>query len=201
MTEKTDVQATETEKKAPKVIKLKKTNTQETFKSKRGNEYIFMFTNTQKMQQLLDSTYRPDGVHSELLMTVAMLKNVLEGNEYDFDYFDKKIANKDKTEEIAVEDEEGNQTDYKFKFPGLLSYYQIMENATGADGITRESLIYDGLMKDVISPKTDWKYWDTHAGYAEVMTSAREFVDDVFGNSELAEVMQAAAGFVNRKFQ
>jgi hypothetical protein len=204
MTEKVEAPetGTEAEKSAKKVVKVvKKNNTQETFKSSRGHEYIFMFTNTRKVQALLDAANRPDGIQSETLLTRLLMDQVLEGNEYDFDYFEKKIANKDKSDEITLEDQDGNQTTYQMKWPGLEAVERMLDGATDSDGKLVNSVLYDSLMKHVITTKVDWKYWDEHDGYAEVMGEAEAFIQTTLQNSEFHEVMVAAYAFLIRKFQ
>ncbi|WP_333604062.1 hypothetical protein [Lactobacillus acetotolerans] len=204
MTEKVEAPetGTEAEKSAKKVVKVvKKNNTQETFKSSRGNKYIFMFTNTRKVQALLDAANRPDGIQSETLLTRLLMDQVLEGNEYDFDYFEKKIANKDKSDEITLEDQDGNQTTYHMKWPGLEAVERLLDGATDSQGKFVNSVYYDALMKHVITDKVDWKYWDEHDGYAEVMAEADAYINTTLQNSEFQEVMVAAYAFLIRKFQ
>jgi hypothetical protein len=202
MTEKVEAKDTETEAAPKKVAVIKKRNTQETFTSSRGNKYLFMFTNTKKVQDMLDSTLRPDGIRSPMLLAQVIMENIIEGNEYSFEYFDKKIANKDKSDSITLTDEDGNEIKtYDFKWPGLVKYEQMNEKALNQYGVTTDSKMFEGLMKNVIQGDIDWKYWDEHEGYTEVMTAASDFVEQTFAKSEFAEVMQAATNFVNRKFQ
>lgn len=204
MTEKTDVVATENDEASSKkkVIAIKKRNTQETWTSSRGNKYMFMFTNTHKVQAMLDTTIRPDGGQSDLLLTKLLMDNILEGNEYDFAYFDKKIANKDKSDEIILTDEDGEEiATYTFKWPGLLEYQRMLEVAKDANGNVMNSAMFELIMENVITPKTDWKYWDEHEGYNDVMLNAQAFLNRTLQNSEFSEVMGAATDFVNRKFR
>lgn len=67
--------------------------------------------------------------------------------------------------------------EYTLQHPGVRKALQIMDVSKGPNGILSEPL-YGQLMEHVIvSPRTNWDYWDQHVESMEgVMTEAFRFL-------------------------
>lgn len=194
MTEEKNTTATE-----PK--KYNKNMKQETFTSKRGTEYLFTYPGTFYVQKnVMDASMR-NGVQDTTLLNEAIMQHILEG-DYDWNYFDKKVATKDRSESIAVKDFDDTEVTYNFKFPGFQRIIKLQAEATADDGSLMTAEYYKGLMKHVITnEEVNFSYWDHHDGYAEVMQEADLFVGTIVNNSEYQEVMTAASNFVGKMFR
>lgn len=86
---------------------------------------------------------------------------------------EKKPFNKFGKQEVH----EVSGTEYTFQFPGVRAAQQILDNSKGPAGIFVDETYNKQLMETVIvSPKTNWDYWDEHEGYREVMALADNFL-------------------------
>lgn len=72
---------------------------------------------------------------------------------------------------------EATGVSYVFQFPGTLAVQKIIDNSKNAFGNVVESTYNTLLMEQVIvSPQTNWDYWDENDGYQEVMNAADRFL-------------------------
>ena len=72
--------------------------------------------------------------------------------------------------------------EYTFQFPGVRAAQEIVDVAKGPSGTFSDGRYNQQLMDMVIvSPKTDWDYWDEHEGYTEVMALADNFLGRLCG--------------------
>lgn len=75
---------------------------------------------------------------------------------------------------------EGTGTVYTFQFPGTLAVQKIIDNSKNAFGNVVDSTYNGFLMEQIIvSPQTDWDYWDENDGYQEVLNAADRFLGDL----------------------
>lgn len=80
-------------------------------------------------------------------------------------------------QEYKFVDKDGNEKVYIFQYPGLREAVQIRDRSKNQFGGLIEEKYYDELMKHVIvSPKTNWEYWEEHEGFAEVLGAANTFL-------------------------
>lgn len=72
---------------------------------------------------------------------------------------------------------EATGTKYVFQFPGTKAVQGIIDKSKNGFGNIVETEYNEQLMEKVIvSPQTDWDYWDENEGYREVMTEADRFL-------------------------
>lgn len=88
------------------------------------------------------------------------------------------LSKKGKKETYELKDENGKAVQkYLFQFPGILKTQELIDGSTNGVGVTITKDYNESLMKHVIvDPKTDWNYWDNHAGYRRVMEAADRFL-------------------------
>lgn len=208
MTEKDEAQATNTaaktttrKKATPKKKNYSKTMKQETFTAESGNEYLFTYPGTFFVQQKVVDASMVNGFQDKVLLYEALMKNILEG-DYDWDYFDKQIKDEDKTNSVTAEDHDGNEVEYKLKYPGLKRQYSMVEESRTVNGSIAMAEFNKQLMQHVIvSPNIKFDYWDHHDGYQKTMEEGNVFLGTVGSESDFKEVMEAASDFVNRMFR
>ena len=208
MTEKDEAQATNTavktttrKKATPKKKNYSKTMKQETFTAESGNEYLFTYPGTFFVQQKVVDASMVNGFQDKVLLYEALMKNILEG-DYDWDYFDKQIKDEDKTNSVTAEDHDGNEVEYKLKYPGLKRQYSMVEESRTVNGSIAMAEFNKQLMQHVIvSPNIKFDYWDHHDGYRKIMEEGNVFLGTVSSESDFNEVMEAASDFVNRMFR
>lgn len=208
MTEKDEAQATNTavktitrKKATPKKKNYSKTMKQETFTAESGNEYLFTYPGTFFVQQKVVDASMVNGFQDKVLLYEALMKNILEG-DYDWDYFDKQIKDEDKTNSVTAEDHDGNEVEYKLKYPGLKRQYSMVEESRTVNGSIAMAEFNKQLMQHVIvSPNIKFDYWDHHDGYQKIMEEGNVFLGTVGSESDFNEVMEAASDFVNRMFR
>lgn len=171
---------------------------QETYKSKRGNEYLFTYVGT---KFVLQHVIGPNaGKNSQSALQEALMEYILEG-DYDWDYWDKKVANTKKSDSIEVDDYDDTKVTYDFKFPGFKKLNELRDNATDDYGQIDISEYWKGLMDVVVQNDIDYDYWDHHDGIMQVMSAADNFLGEIAADSEFQEVMDAAEAFVNKYFR
>ncbi|ATU69478.1 hypothetical protein CT113_03630 [Levilactobacillus brevis] len=208
MTEKDEAQATNTavktttrKKATPKKKNYSKTMKQETFTAESGNEYLFTYPGTFFVQQKVVDASMVNGFQDKVLLYEALMKNILEG-DYDWDYFDKQIKDEDKTNSVTAEDHDGNEVEYKLKYPGLKRQYSMVEESRTVNGSIAMAEFNKQLMQHVIvSPNIKFDYWDHHDGYQKIMEEGNVFLGTVGSESDFNEVMEATSDFVNRMFR
>ena len=208
MTEKDEAQATNTavktttrKKATPKKKNYSKTMKQETFTAESGNEYLFTYPGTFFVQQNVVDASMVNGFQDKVLLYEALMKNILEG-DYDWDYFDKQIKDEDKTNSATAEDHDGNEVEYKLKYPGLKRQYSMVEESRTVNGSIAMAEFNKQLMQHVIvSPNIKFDYWDHHDGYQKIMEEGNVFLGTVGSESDFKEVMEASSDFVNRMFR
>lgn len=208
MTEKDEAQATNTavktttrKKATPKKKNYSKTMKQETFTAESGNEYLFTYPGTFFVQQKVVDASMVNGFQDKVLLYEALMKNILEG-DYDWDYFDKQIKDEDKTNSATAEDHDGNEVEYKLKYPGLKRQYSMVEESLTVNRSIAMAEFNKQLMQHVIvSPNIKFDYWDHHDGYQKIMEEGNVFLGTVGSESDFNEVMEAASDFVNRMFR
>jgi len=67
--------------------------------------------------------------------------------------------------------------EYTFQFPGVKSTIELLDRSRNGFNNVVDSAYYKEIMEHVIvSPRTNWDYWDTHDGLREVMTLADNFL-------------------------
>lgn len=67
--------------------------------------------------------------------------------------------------------------EYVFQFPGVKSTIELLDRCKNRFNNVVNSDYYPEIMDNVIiSPKTNWDYWDTHDGLMEVMALADNFL-------------------------
>lgn len=67
--------------------------------------------------------------------------------------------------------------EYTFQFPGVKATIALLDRCKNGFNNVVDSAYYQELMENVIvSPRTDWDYWDTHDGLREVMGLADNFL-------------------------
>lgn len=188
-----------------KALELNKFMKQETYKSQRGNEYLFTFPSMLEVQsEIIDASQIGNGLLSLKLQREALMKMVIEDPQTSWDYWDKKIANKDKTEVVEVEDFDGAKVKYAYKFPGMELANSLTEQATDEDGVFSTAEYYKLLMQHVITvdgEPINFEYWDHHQGYGEVVSGAEAFIGGILEDSEGMEVLGAAMAFVQKWFR
>lgn len=75
------------------------------------------------------------------------------------------------------ETKEVEGVEYVFQYPGTRMAQQILDRAKTVGGGFSDEAYNKQIMDSVIvSPKTDWDYWDAHLGYREVMAFADNFL-------------------------
>ncbi|EKM0740870.1 hypothetical protein HCA21_11405 [Listeria seeligeri] len=69
-------------------------------------------------------------------------------------------------------------TEYEFQFPGTREGQRILDESTNVYGRLTIAVYNENLMDIIITKpeKLDWKYWDEHEGYSEVMNAADNFL-------------------------
>lgn len=71
---------------------------------------------------------------------------------------------------------EATGTKYVFQYPGTRAMQTILDDAK-RNGYLSDTIYNEHLMEQVIvSPQTDWEYWDENDGYTEVMSAADRFL-------------------------
>ncbi len=190
-----------TKKDEEKPKTMNKVSKQETFTAKSGKKYIFSYPGTFFVQKnVIDASTLPNGTRSDPLYYEALFEHILEG-DYDWNYFDKLVPEAIKSDSIQVEDFDGSEVTYDFKFPGFEAWETLVENSTAITGQILLSEYYKGMMKDVITNDIDFAYWDHHAGYSAVMDAADRFMGQLVYDSEFKEVLDAAKEFLSRMFR
>lgn len=183
------------------VKKFNKFLKQEKFTSKAGNDYILSYPGTYHVQKdIIDYSMLPNGTQSEPKSIEAMFKHLLQGN-YGWKYWDDLVPEEERENSVTIKDFDGKDVTYDFKFPGFKRIAQINEEATAVDGTFLTTEYYKQLMKYVIVNGVDYKYWDKHIGYAEVMSAADMFIGTIVYNSEYTEVVDALKKFLNKMFR
>lgn len=67
--------------------------------------------------------------------------------------------------------------EYTFQFPGTRRTQEILDESKNIAGVVVDAKYNELLMAEVIvSPQTDWDYWDKTKGYREVMQAADIFL-------------------------
>lgn len=67
--------------------------------------------------------------------------------------------------------------EYVLQFPGVKSTIELLDRSKNGFNNVVDSAYYQEIMDNVIvSPKTNWDYWDTHDGLREVMVLADNFL-------------------------
>ena len=74
-------------------------------------------------------------------------------------------------------DSNGEEKEYLFQHPGVRGGVQLRGRSKDAMGNLDEEKYYEEIMKKVIvSPKTNWDYWEENEGFQEVMKEASTFL-------------------------
>ncbi|MFJ8245176.1 hypothetical protein [Peribacillus asahii] len=67
--------------------------------------------------------------------------------------------------------------EYTFQFPGVKSTIELLDRSRNGFNNVVDSAYYTEIMEHVIvSPRTNWEYWDKHDGLREVMHLADNFL-------------------------
>lgn len=189
---------------APEVAPKKEYNKafkQETFTSKRGNDYLFSYTGTRYVLTNVIAPSMINGVVNRALRRQLIMKYILEG-DYGWDYWDKKLSNSKKSGSVEVEDYDGTKVTYNFKFPGFEAFNKMTEASTNDDDSLNMVEYYAQLMDHIIqNEEVNWDYWDHHDGIETVMDEADYFLGDAIADSEFQEVMNAAEAFLAKYFR
>ena len=173
---------------------------QETFTSKRGNDYLFTYVGTKYVLKNVIAPASVPGGRDQSILHNKLIEHVLEG-DYGWDYWDKKLSNGKKSDSIEVPDHDCTKVTYNFKFPGFQVIDEISKDSVDANGDFDVVAYWEQLMKRVIqNEEVDFDYWDTHDGINTVMSAADEFIGEAVADSEFAEVMDAAEAFVDKYF-
>lgn len=80
-------------------------------------------------------------------------------------------------QEFKFIEKDGKETVYILQYPGLREAVKIRDRSKNQFGGLVEEKYYEELMKHVIvSPKTNWEYWEQHDGFSEVIGAANTFL-------------------------
>lgn len=78
---------------------------------------------------------------------------------------------------IKIKTSQGEEKEYILQHPGVREGVRIRGRAKDQFGNLDEEKYYEELMKHVIvSPKTNWDYWEENEGFLEVMKEASTFL-------------------------
>ncbi|QBO37281.1 hypothetical protein EQG49_12830 [Periweissella cryptocerci] len=82
------------------------------------------------------------------------------------------------TDSISITDTDDTVIEYKFQFPGVEETVTLKDNAKSADGVFIWHDYYKSIMDVVlVSPRTDFDYWENHKGFGQVMEAGVDFLE------------------------